>query len=82
MVPELQEAKVQFQIVPYENTPENARQILDNLGRDIDVVMGIYDESTDKVYEKINTLTVQKLPLSILMSSTDQLASKEQIRMV
>ena len=39
MVPELQEAKVQFQIVPYENTPENARQILDNLGRDIDVVM-------------------------------------------
>lgn len=74
-----QAENIQFQIIPFENNPENARHILSNLGRDIDVVMGIYDENTDKVYEKIHKLTVQALPLSILMESTDQLALKEQL---
>ena len=35
---------IQFQIVPFENTPENAREILGNLGKNIDVVGGIFDE--------------------------------------
>lgn len=74
-----QAENIQLQIIPFENNPENARHILSNLGRDIDVVMGIYDENTDQVYEKINTLTMQTLPLSILMESTDQLALKEQL---
>ena len=74
-----QAKNIQLQIIPFENNPENARHILSNLGRDIDVVMGIYDENTDQVYEKINTLTMQTLPLSILMKSTDQLALKEQL---
>ena len=34
-----------FQIVPFENTPENAREILANLGQNIDVVAGIFDET-------------------------------------
>ena len=33
------------QIVPFENTPENAREILANLGKNIDVVGGIFDET-------------------------------------
>lgn len=74
-----QAENIQLQIIPFENNPENARHILSNLGRDIDVVMGIYDENTDQVYEKINTLTMQTLPLSILMKGTDQLALKEQL---
>ncbi len=36
---------IKFQIVPFENTPENAREILANLGRNIDVVGGIFDET-------------------------------------
>ncbi len=32
-------------IVPFENTPENAREILANLGQKIDVVGGIFDET-------------------------------------
>lgn len=32
---------IKFQIVPFENTPENAREILANLGKNIDVVGGI-----------------------------------------
>ena len=36
---------VKFQIVPFENTLENAREILGNLGRNIDIVGGIFDET-------------------------------------
>lgn len=36
--------ELKFEIVPFENTPENAREILANLGQNIDVVGGIFDE--------------------------------------
>lgn len=35
---------IKFQIVPFENTPENAREILKNLGTNIDIVSGWFDE--------------------------------------
>ena len=36
---------IKFQIVPFENTPENAREILANLGKNIDIVGGIFDDT-------------------------------------
>ena len=36
---------IKFQMVPFENTPENAREILGNLGKNIDVVGGILDDT-------------------------------------
>ena len=36
---------IKFQLVPFENTPENAREILKNLGQNIDVVSGIFDDT-------------------------------------
>ena len=36
---------IKFQLVPFENTPENAREILGNLGKNIDVVAGIFDDT-------------------------------------
>ena len=66
-------------MVPFENNPENARQILDNLGKDIDVVMGVYDKLTDQYYQKTQRLTVETLPFMIMMGSTDLLAAKDQI---
>ena len=36
---------MKFQLVPFENTVENAREILANLGQNIDVVAGIFDDS-------------------------------------
>ena len=35
---------IKFQLVPFENTPENAREIMKNLGQNIDLVAGIYDK--------------------------------------
>lgn len=45
--PKIQERcpDIKFQIIPFENTPENAREILTNLGKNIDVVGGIFDET-------------------------------------
>ena len=37
--------EIKFQMVPFENSPENAKEILANLGRDIDVVAGVFDET-------------------------------------
>lgn len=36
---------IKFQLIPFDNTPENAREILANLGQNIDVVAGIFDET-------------------------------------
>ena len=36
---------IKFQLISFENTPENAREILGNLGQNIDVVAGLFDES-------------------------------------
>lgn len=35
---------VKFQLVPFENTPENAREILKNLGQNYDVIVGVFDD--------------------------------------
>lgn len=32
-------------IVPFENTPQNAREILANMGKHIDIIGGIFDET-------------------------------------
>lgn len=34
-----------LQIIPFKNTPENAREILGNLGKNIDVIGGIFDKT-------------------------------------
>lgn len=36
---------LKFKVVNFENTPENAREILKSLGQNIDVVPGIFDET-------------------------------------
>ncbi len=36
---------MKFKLITFENTLENAREILANLGQNIDVVAGIFDET-------------------------------------
>lgn len=36
---------IKFQLVPFENTPQNARNILRNLGQNIDIVPGVFDQN-------------------------------------
>ena len=35
---------LKIELIPFDNTPENAREILSNLGKHIDMVAGIYDD--------------------------------------
>lgn len=36
---------MKFKRIPFDNTPENAKEILGNLGQNIDVVAGIFDDT-------------------------------------
>lgn len=38
---------LKFELIPFENTPENAREILGNLGKNIDVISGTYLQLPD-----------------------------------
>ena len=40
---------IKFKLITFENTLENAREILANLGQNIDVVAGIFDETMLKL---------------------------------
>ena len=36
---------IKFRMIPYENTPENSVEILRNLGQNIDIVAGLFDQN-------------------------------------
>ena len=69
---------LRFQLVPFENTPENAREILANLGRNIDVVAGIFDETMLNLRQCIG-LEISREPLCCAVSVHHRLAGKERL---
>ena len=71
--------EMQFRIVPFENTPENAAEILGNLGQNIDVVLGIFDEALLEL-RKCDGFIVYDVPISISLSLDHPLAQKERLR--
>lgn len=71
---------INFKMVPFENTPENAREILANLGSNIDVVAGIFDQLTlDN--RKCSGLELYKVPICCAVSIHHRLAAKEKLTM-
>ena len=80
--PKIQEhcPDIKFQIVPFENTPENAREILANLGKNIDVVGGIFDE-TMLGLRNCAGLQLSREPLCCAVSIHHRLASKNKLLM-
>ena len=58
---------LKFKLVSFENTPENAREILLNLGKNIDIVAGIFGHGNFCVFRPYKRLHVlflsRKLPL-------------------
>ena len=67
---------IKFQLVPYENTPENAREILRNLGQNIDIVAGPFDQRALEVWQ-CSALGLSREPIRCAMSIYHPLASKE-----
>lgn len=69
---------MKFQLIPFENTPENAREILENLGKNIDIVAGIYDEVM--LQERhCACLELSKEPICCAVSLQHPLAQKEKL---
>ena len=72
---------IKFQIIPFENTPENAREILKTLGRNIDVVGGIFDDTMLGVYGCAG-LELSREPFCCAVSIHHPLAEKDKLRIV
>lgn len=78
--PRLQEdcPGTKFQLVPFDNTPENAREILGNLGKNIDVVAGIFDETMLNL-RRCAGLEISREPICCAVSVHHRLAGKDQL---
>ena len=78
--PQIHEASphLKFQIVNFENTPENAREILKNLGQNIDVVAGIFDETMLDL-RGCTALELMRVPICCAVSIYHPLAQKKKL---
>lgn len=69
---------LKFRMVPFENTPENAREILANLGRNIDVVPGVFDETMLDV-RRCAGLELSRERICCAVSVNHRLAAKDSL---
>lgn len=69
---------LKFQLVPFENTPENAREILMNLGQNIDLVAGLFDAETLK-QRGCAGLELSKEPICCAVSIHHKLSKKSKL---
>lgn len=69
---------MKFKLITFENTLENAREILANLGQNIDVVAGIFDETMLKLRGCDGT-EISREPFCAAVSMHHRLAKKKKI---
>lgn len=70
--------EIKFQLVPFDNTPENAREILGNLGHNIDVVAGIFDDTMLDL-RRCAGFEISKEPICCAVSIHHRLARKNRL---
>lgn len=69
---------IKFKLIPFENTPENAKEILKNLGQNIDIVAGPFDNSALAKWG-CNALELSKEPIKCAVSIYHRLTKKEKL---
>ena len=69
---------IKFKMVPYENNPENSVEILRNLGKNIDIVAGLYDQHFLEV-RQCAALELSREPIRCAVSIYHPLAAKERL---
>lgn len=69
---------IKLQIIPYMNSLENAREILKNLGSNIDVVAGIFDETMLKLRQCAG-MELSRQRICCAVSVNHRLAEKEML---
>ena len=78
--PEIQQIypELKFQMVSFENTLENAREILANLGNNIDVIAGIFDDTMLKL-RRCRGIEIKREPICAAVSIHHRLAGKDRL---
>lgn len=71
--------EIKLQLVPFENTLENAREILRNLGKHIDLVCGVFDDVALKNW-KCDGCMLSHVPLRCAVSVYNPLAQKDRLQ--
>ena len=71
---------MKLQLVPFMNSVENAREILKNLGNNIDVVAGIFDDTMLKLRQCAG-LELSRQPICCAVAAGHRLASKDRLTM-
>lgn len=66
---------IRFHLVNYENSAENAREILTNLGKNIDIVAGLYDADFLEYYQ-CAVLELSRTPIKCAVPLNHRLAEK------
>lgn len=69
---------IKFKLVPYESTPENAREILRNLGERIDIVAGPFDQNF-LAARQCAALELSREPVQCAVSIYLPLAQRERL---
>ncbi|MBD5113213.1 MAG: LysR family transcriptional regulator [Ruminococcaceae bacterium] len=69
---------LKFELIPFENTPENAREILGNFGKNIDVIGGIFDETMLNL-RACAGLELSREPFCCAVSIHHRLAVKDRL---
>lgn len=71
---------IKFQLVNFDNTPENSVNILKNLGQNIDIVAGLFDQAflTER---KCAGLELRRMPIRCAVSIYHPLAVKKSLTM-
>lgn len=67
-----------IQVVSFENTPNSAQRILPNLGKDIDVIAGVFDDAF-LAERQCAGLELVREPICCAVSIEDELASLDRI---
>ena len=69
---------IRLQMIPYMNSQESAREILKNLGTNIDIVGGIFDETMLKL-RQCQGMEISRQRICCAVSFNHRLASKETL---
>lgn len=69
---------LKFQIINFDNTPENAREILGNMGQNIDIIAGIFDETMLNL-RGCTAFELFKVPICCAVSIYHPLAQKSSL---
>lgn len=72
------DTQINFQVVPFENTPENAQEILAHLGSNVDVVAGIFDE-TMLYQRRCQGIALLKVPICCAVPVHHELFKKDML---